>query len=133
MGSTGAHRGGIKDIGGFGINGANEPSKDKLKEAGFDKPGNRNYSAENKANKGEDIIFQFTLVGKNKMSIKAYQPGTPAVKALVKVDANNPSLDSTTSSGGEVQKLRALFAKSKSGVKESNLPSIAAELKRRNS
>ncbi len=121
----------------FGIRGARQLADGaNPKGSGFKADGNNIVIAAN-SDEGKDIIFQFKLVRGDKMKITAYDPNIPS-KGRTSVSAERPSLDSVIqnpkSSADDkrnAMKIRDMFQRTESGVKESSLGRIANELKKR--
>lgn len=89
------------------------------------------------SDEGKDIVFQFKLVKDDKMKITAYDPNVPS-KGRVSVSAERPSLDSVINSSKasaddkrNAMKIRDMFQRTDSGIKESSLGRIANELKKK--
>lgn len=89
------------------------------------------------SDEGKDIIFQFKLGKGDKMLITAYDPNVPS-KGKTSVSAERPSLDSVINNPKasaddkrNAMKIRDMFQRTTSGVKESSLGRIANELKKR--
>ena len=140
MGATGAG-GGLRRIreslGVFGIRGARRVDEGKSpSKAGFSTGGNSIVISAD-SDEGKDIVFQFKLGKNDTMKITAYDPNIPS-KGRTSVNAERPSLDSVInnpkSSATDKQnamKIRDMFQRTKSGIKESSLGRIANELKKK--
>lgn len=141
MGATGADssRLRIKIFGdrAFGIRGARE-LEDGANPKGSGFTANRdNIIISADSDEGKDIVFQFKLGKNDKMNITAYDPNIPT-KGRTSVNADRPSLDSVInnpkSSADDkrnAMKIRDMFQRTTSGIKESSLGRIANELKKR--
>ena len=110
--------------------GANPPG------SGFKADGN-NIVISAHSDEGKDIVFQFKLIKGDKMKITAYDPNVPS-KGRTSVNADRPSLDSvinspksTVEDKRNAMKIRDMFQRTDSGIKESSLGRIANELKKR--
>ena len=104
--------------------------------SGF-KAGDNNIVISAKSDEGKDIVFQFKLGRQDKMLITAYDPNVPS-KGKTSVSADRPSLDSVINnpkSSAEdkrnAMKIRDMFQRTDSGIKESSLGRIANELKKK--
>ena len=104
--------------------------------SGFKADGN-NIVISAHSDEGKDIVFQFKLLKNDKMKITAYDPNVPS-KGKVSVSADRPSLDSVINSSKastddkrNAMKIRDMFQRTDSGIKESSLGRIANELKKR--
>lgn len=120
----------------FGVRGAERFESAAPKQANFDKPGAGRIQLRVPSDEGKDIIFQFKLTRENKLSIIGYDPNVPS-RGKVRVLADRPSLDSVINSPkasaadkANAQRLRDMFTRTKNGVKESSLASIANALQR---
>lgn len=141
MGATGADgsRLRIKIFGdrAFGIRGARELEDGaNPKGSGFTATRD-NIIISADSDEGKDIVFQFKLGKNDKMNITAYDPNIPT-KGRTSVNADRPSLDSVInnpkSSADDkrnAMKIRDMFQRTTSGIKESSLGRIANELKKR--
>lgn len=141
MGATGADssRLRIKIFGdrAFGIRGARELEDGaNPKGSGFTATRD-NIVISADSDEGKDIVFQFKLGKNDKMNITAYDPNIPT-KGRTSVNADRPSLDSVInnpkSSADDkrnAMKIRDMFQRTTSGIKESSLGRIANELKKR--
>ena len=141
MGATGAGSGirnGISQLAGvFGIRGSRQLEEGtNVRGAGFNVTKDSIVVSAD-SDEGKDIIFQFKLGKNDKMNITAYDPNVPS-KGRTSVNADRPSLDavinSPKSSSADKQnalKIRDMFQRTTSGIKESSLGKIANELKKR--
>lgn len=141
MGSTGAG-GGLRRrvseaLGTFGIRGARRIEESNApRNSDFTKRGDSIVISAN-SDEGKDIVFQFKLGRNDSMKITAYDPNVPS-KGRTSVNADRPSLDSVinnprTSAEDKrnAMKIRDMFQRTTSGVKESSLGRIANELKKK--
>ena len=139
MGATGASGSGVRTGEGqtFGIRNARQLDENANPAgAKFDKDGDRIVIAAN-SDEGKDIVFQFKLLKGGKMKITAYDPNIPN-RGKVSVSSDRPSLDavltnpkSSVSDKQNALKIRDMFQRTDSGIKESSLGRIANELKKR--
>ena len=141
MGATGADssRLRIKIFGdrAFGIRGARELEDGaNPKGSGFTATRD-NIVISADSDEGKDIVFQFKLGKNDKMNITAYDPNIPT-KGRTSVNADRPSLDSVINNPKSsvddkrnAMKIRDMFQRTTSGIKESSLGRIANELKKR--
>lgn len=141
MGATGAsgevRQGRVASENTFGIRNARQLEEGtSIKGAGF-KPGGDSITISAHSNEGKDIVFQFKLLKGDKMKITAYDPNVPS-KGRISVSADRPSLDAvmtnpkaTTADKQNAMKIRDMFQRTDSGIKESSLGRIANELKKK--
>ena len=121
----------------FGIRNARQIEEGKLpKGAGFT-TGPDAIVISASSDEGKDIVFQFKLGRNDTMKITAYDPNVPS-KGRTSVNAERPSLDSVIqnpkSSADDkrnAMKIRDMFQRTDSGIKESSLGRIANELKKK--
>ena len=139
MGATGASgtRTRVSEDRVFGIRNARKLD-DGANPAGarFDTSGNRIVIAAH-SDEGKDIVFQFKLGRNDTMKITAYDPNVPS-RGKTSVSAERPSLDSvinnpksTSEDRQNAMKIRDMFQRTDSGIKESSLGRIANELKKK--
>ena len=139
MGATGASgtRTRVSEDRVFGIRNARKLD-DNANPAGarFDNSGDRIVISAN-SDEGKDIVFQFKLGRNDTMKITAYDPNVPS-RGKTSVNAERPSLDSVINnpkSSAEdkrnAMKIRDMFQRTDSGIKESSLGRIANELKKK--
>ena len=141
MGATGTgsgiRQGRVKVDQVFGIRNARRIEEGRLpKGAGFT-TGQDVIVISANSDEGKDIVFQFKLGKNDTMKITAYDPNVPS-KGHTSVNAERPSLDSVInnpkSSSEDKQnamKIRDMFQRTDSGIKESSLGRIANELKKK--
>jgi len=121
----------------FGIRNARRlQTGTNIPNAGF-KPTDDTITIAADTDEGKDIVFQFKLLKGDKMKITAYDPNVPS-KGRVSVNADRPSLDAvmtnpkaTTEDKQNAMKIRDMFQRTDSGIKESSLGRIANELKKK--
>lgn len=139
MGATGASgtRTRVSEDRVFGIRNARKLD-DNANPVGarFDTSGDRIVISAN-SDEGKDIVFQFKLGRNDTMKITAYDPNVPS-RGKTSVSAERPSLDSvinnpksTAEDRQNAMKIRDMFQRTDSGIKESSLGRIANELKKK--
>jgi hypothetical protein len=140
MGATGAsgtRLGSSSENRVFGIRSARRLDDDANPAgARFDNSGDRIVISAN-SDEGKDIVFQFKLGRNDTMKITAYDPNVPS-RGKTSVSAERPSLDSvinnpksTSEDRQNAMKIRDMFQRTDSGIKESSLGRIANELKKK--
>ena len=142
MGATGASGNGVRSGSTpannvFGMRNARRLEEGTtISGAGF-KPTNDTITIAANSDEGKDIVFQFKLLKNDKMKITAYDPNVPS-KGKVSVSAERPSLDAvisnpraTSTDKQNAMKIRDMFQRTDSGIKESSLGRIANELKKK--
>ena len=141
MGATGASGSGVKrgdtSQSTFGLRDARRLNDSANPKGAKFATGGENIVIAANSDEGKDIVFQFKLLKNDKMGITAYDPNIPN-RGKVSVSADRPSLDSvinnpkaSSSDKQNAMKIRDMFQRTESGIKESSLGRIANELKKR--
>lgn len=141
MGATGASGGRLRKIFGseraFGIRGAREIEGGRIPDGARFTKGADSIVISANSDEGKDIVFQFKLGKNDTMKITAYDPNVPS-RGKTSVSADKPSLDSVINNPKssaedkrDAMKIRDMFQRTESGIKESSLGRIANELKKK--